>query len=72
MNDLKKMKHYNTGNIEVIDIINDRNLNFNKGNVIKYILRAGIKEEASKLDDLMKARNYIDYEIERIKTERGK
>ena len=32
--------HYNTGKIEVIDAIEDWELNFHDGNVIKYIVRA--------------------------------
>ena len=36
--------HYNAGRIEVIDFIEDQNLNFNLGNAVKYISRAGTKE----------------------------
>lgn len=32
--------YYNSGNIEVIDFIEDQNLNFSLGNAIKYIARA--------------------------------
>ena len=38
--------------------------NFNLGNVIKYVWRAGRKDDA--LDDLKKARWYIDREIQRL------
>ena len=33
--------HYTDGKIEVIDFIEDKQLNFNRGNVVKYISRAG-------------------------------
>lgn len=49
---------------EVIDIA--ENLNFNRGNAIKYIARAGRKSSESELQDLRKARWYIDREIQRI------
>ena len=52
---------------EAIKIINFHNLNFNRGNVLKYILRAGKKYEDKEIEDLQKAKNYIDYEIERLK-----
>lgn len=57
--------------IEVIDIT--RHLNFNLGNVIKYVLRSGRKAEQGisiedkKLEDLKKARFYLDDEIKRLK-----
>src|SRR5262249_2287986 len=37
--------HYKGNKFEAIDIIEDFNLNFNLGNAIKYILRAGKKNE---------------------------
>lgn len=40
--------------------------NFNKGNVIKYIWRAGFKEGNTELEDLQKAKKYIEMEIERL------
>lgn len=56
--------------VEVIDIT--RHLNFNKGNVIKYVLRSGYKDEQGmsmaqkEIEDLKKARFYIDDEIKRL------
>lgn len=61
--------HYTSGNIEVIDYIEDKELNFNLGNVIKYVSRAGLKESIGKsaaekaLEDLKKAQFYIQREI---------
>ena len=52
---------------EAIKIINNLDLNFNRGNVLKYILRAGKKDANKEIEDLQKAKNYIDYEIERLK-----
>ena len=40
--------------------------NFNKGNVIKYIWRAGFKEGNTELEDLKKAKKYIEMEISRL------
>lgn len=56
---------YTKGGIEAIDYINAKELNFNIGNVIKYVTRAGIKHE-NRLEDLKKAQFYLAYEIERI------
>ena len=52
---------------EVIKITNNLDLNFNRGNVLKYILRAGKKDADKEIQDLQKAKHYIDYEIERLK-----
>lgn len=60
-------KHYETKSIDVIDICKLYNLNFNKGNVLKYICRSGKKD--NELDDLKKALDYISREIEFIENE---
>ena len=54
--------HYNQGNIEVIDAIEYWGLDFNAGNVVKYVARHQHKAEA--LEDLKKARWYLDRIIE--------
>ena len=54
--------HYNQGTIEVIDAIEDWGLDFNAGNVVKYVARHQHKAEA--LEDLKKARWYLDRIIE--------
>lgn len=61
--------HYNTGKYEVIDIIEGNNWGegFNRGNAVKYILRAGIKNSDKEIEDLEKARWYIDREIQRLR-----
>lgn len=61
-------KDYYKGTI-VWDFIDDMEFNFNLGNVIKYVSRAGKKEGNSKLQDLEKARDYLDHEIIRIMEE---
>ena len=52
--------HYNQG-IETIEYIESWSMNFNTGNVIKYVTRAGHKND--RLEDLKKARWYLDREI---------
>jgi len=61
--------HYAEGwsnGAEVIDIT--ENLNFNRGNAVKYIARAGAKDPAKEVEDLEKAAWYINRELQRIKT----
>lgn len=55
--------HYQGNEFEVIDIIEDYDLNFNLGNVIKYTLRAGKKGDFK--TDLRKAIWYLNREIDR-------
>ena len=60
-------KYYKSKNgIEAIDYIEAFNLNFNLGNVIKYVTRVGKKTENA-LEDLQKAQWYLEREIERRK-----
>ena len=66
MNNQNTPQHYQ-GTIQPIDLINAQDLNFNLGNVVKYVCRAGKKQGENVLSDLDKAKNYINYEIERIK-----
>ena len=56
--------HYTRGKIEVIDFIEDQQLPYHLGNVIKYIARAGCKGD--KLEDLKKARWYLDRYIKGV------
>lgn len=59
--------HYADGRkYEPIDVIADWNLNFNLGNAVKYISRAGRKDSDKLIEDLKKARFYLDYEINRL------
>ena len=59
--------HYTFGKFEVIDVINDWKLAFNLGNTVKYIARAGKKDPEKHIQDLEKARFYLDYEIRRLR-----
>lgn len=59
--------HYANGwsnNAEVIDLT--EHLSFCAGNVVKYICRAGRKDPDKHVEDLKKARWYLDREIARI------
>ena len=61
--------HYNAhpSGVECIDIV--EHMTFNTGSAIKYLWRAGLKEHAPTIEDLRKARWYIDREIERLDKE---
>lgn len=61
--------HYTDGNIEVMDYIEDKQLNFARGNVIKYVSRAGKKDRNKEIEDLKKASWYLNREIERLNKE---
>ena len=60
--------HYDNGkDYDVIDIINDYELNFSRGNVLKYVIRAGKKKD--ELGDLLKAKDYLEREIKILRNE---
>jgi hypothetical protein len=50
--------HYQGQGIEVIDIIDSFELDFYRGNIVKYILRADKKE--NEIQDLKKAKWYLE------------
>ena len=55
--------------VECIDITRHRN--FNIGNAIKYLWRAGLKNEDKNIEDLKKAIFYINDEIKRLQEKNG-
>lgn len=75
MTDKINPDHYKSiDGYEVIDIIEYFELNFARGNSIKYILRAGRKEEEGydildkEIEDIGKAIWYLQREVARLKT----
>jgi hypothetical protein len=61
--------HYENGkDYDVIDIINDYELNFCRGNILKYVIRAGKKRD--ELQDLLKAKDYIEREIQLLRNKK--
>lgn len=64
---VKNPAHYTNGKIEVWDFIVDQGLDFLEGNVVKYVCRAGKKDPAKTLEDLEKAKAYIDRKIRDVK-----
>ena len=61
--------HYTAGGIETIDFIEAKRLDYNLGNVVKYITRADLK--GSKIEDLKKARWYLDRAIAKLDNVQG-
>jgi hypothetical protein len=57
--------HYKVGGIETIDFIEAKGLNYHLGNVVKYVTRADHKGD--RLENLEKARWYLDREISKLK-----
>lgn len=69
-NTMVRPPHYRFGKYEPVKVIQDWGLSFCLGNVIKYLARAGRKEGNTKLQDLEKEKQYIEFEIEEIKVEK--
>ena len=62
--------HYCDGRkYEPKDVIRDWKLNFNLGSVVKYIARAGRKDDI--IQDLKKAKQFLEYEIEALEEEKN-
>lgn len=53
--------------IQALDVIVAWNLSFNLGNTVKYICRSGKKDPGKYIEDLEKARYYLDLEIQLLK-----
>jgi hypothetical protein len=62
--------HYTRGKIEVIDFITDQGLGFREGNIVKYACRYQFKGKP--LEDLKKARFYLDHLIKEEETKQNK
>lgn len=71
--DVNRPEHYAGTKIEVIDYIEDKGLGFCLGNVIKYVSRAGRKHSAGmedrekEIQDLEKAKWYLERRIFELK-----
>jgi len=59
--------HYGShpSGVECITIV--EHMNFNVGNAIKYLWRAGLKDGVDPVEDLKKAAWYVNREIERLR-----
>lgn len=66
MSDQINPSHYRgfSNGAQVVDIA--ERLNFNRGNAVKYLARAGRKQDADTITDLEKAKWYVEREIARI------
>ena len=51
---------------EAIKVIDAWELGFSLGNTVKYISRAGKKDPTKELEDLRKAKFYLDHHIEKL------
>lgn len=68
MSNVDHPKHYNSNpsGIECIEVV--EHLNFNRGNAVKYIWRAGEKGDA--IEDLRKSVWYLQREIARLQKQK--
>lgn len=61
--------HYENGTqVDVIEFASMYGLNFNRGNIVKYVVRAGKKDDEVK--DLEKALDYLQREIAIVRARR--
>ena len=66
MSQVDHPSHYRKDSgFEAIDVIEAWGLGFNLGNTVKYISRIGLKDPQKEIEDLEKARWYIDREIQK-------
>lgn len=65
---VNRPSHYTRFPVEVIELT--EHLNFCRGNVVKYVCRAGRKAGSDELEDLRKGLWYLQREIARLEGER--
>ena len=58
--------HYTFGKIEVLDAIEDWELDYHRGQAVKYIARAGRKDATKEAEDLRKAVFYLNRKIAQL------
>ena len=59
--------YYQRGQIQVWDFVRDQGLTYHLGNAVKYICRAGYKDNY--VEDLEKAIHYLTNELQYVTTE---
>jgi len=67
----KSPSHYTRGAIEIWDFIRDQDLNYHRGNAIKYICRAGFKSPSTEVEDIKKAIHYLENELSHIMSQQS-
>jgi hypothetical protein len=65
---VRNPEHYQFGKYEPVKVIQDWDLSFCLGNVVKYIARAGRKDSSKLIEDLEKAKRYLEIEIETLRS----
>jgi hypothetical protein len=60
-------EYYREGTYEAINVIEAWNLTFSLGNVVKYVSRAGKKDPEREIEDLEKAKWYLERHIQNLK-----
>lgn len=63
---VKNPKHYEQYEFEPVSFIMKNQLSFWMGNVIKYVMRAGTKDDTDEVQDLKKAIRYIEMRINQL------
>lgn len=58
--------HYTSHPSGVETIVITEHMNFCRGNAVKYVMRAGLKDTEREIEDLEKARWYLAREIARL------
>ena len=69
MSDKTNPEHYQFKGFQVIQLTSQ--LGFVEGNIVKYVSRSGLKAGESRLDDLKKARWYLDYLVAELEALEG-
>lgn len=67
---VNRPSHYTAYPVEVIELT--EHMNFCRGNAVKYLARAGLKDPSKELEDLEKASWYVSREIARVKAQQEK
>jgi len=63
---IKNPRHYEQYEFEPVSFIMKNELSFWMGNVIKYVMRAGTKDDTDEVQDLKKAVRYIEMRINQL------
>ena len=70
MSDATNPPHYKDRSPEPITVIEGWGLGFCLGNTVKYLARAGLKDPSKEIEDLEKARWYLERHIALLRGQR--
>lgn len=60
------VSNYTRGKLRLIDFVEAFDLGFTLGTVVKHVVRSRDEDKKRSLEELLKAKEYLEYKIEKL------